>query len=128
MEPELIPLKRGIKVLLDDKHIKTIPKKYVSVYTKVNSKITFEKKRLNPGERNLFEIQLQFQNWIEKLSTSNKHLYELIKNALPVSARKVITHSGERMEIILDNNMRINTKSIRFFSLFPHTSDSYQNY
>jgi hypothetical protein len=128
MALELIPSKRGTKVLLDDNHVKTIAKKYSLVFNKVNHKMTFDKKRLTDNERRLLEIQLHWHNYIKKLASSNKHLYELIKNASPTAARKVITHSGERMEIVLDNNIRINTENTRFFSLFPHTSDHYQNF
>lgn len=125
---ELIPSSRGTKVLVDKKYVKTIPQKYNYVYSNVHQEMTLDKKRLNKKERTLLEIQLQYRNWLNKLSSDNRHLFELIKNASPIAARKVITYSGERMEIILDNNLRINTKNTRFFSLFPHTSDSYQNY
>lgn len=129
MKIQLTPSTRGQRVFIDDKHVKTISKKYSwLMFCKVHEKMTFDKKRPIASESKLLEIQLQWKNWIEKLSTSNKHLYELIKNASPTAARKVITPSGERMEIILDNKMRINTTNTRFFSLFSHTSDSYQNY
>jgi len=125
---ELIESKRGTKVLVDQKHVKTIATKYASIYKKVHEKITSKKKRLDNSERKLLEIELQYKNWLEKLSNDNKHLFELIKNASPVAAREVKTPNSIRMEIILDNNIKINTKSIKFFGLFPHTSTIYQNY
>lgn len=128
MHVKLEASSRGTKVLVDNKHVKTIAKRYMPAYLGLISKISYDKKRLNFKERNLLEIQTQYVKWLEKLAHTEKHLYHLIKNASPTAARKVITPSGERMEIILDNNLRINTTNTRFFSLFPHTSDHYQNY
>jgi hypothetical protein len=128
MSLELIPSTRGTKVLVHTKHIKTIPQKYATVYTKVHPKMNLEKRRLSPYERNLLEIQFHYKNWLNKLSSDNRHLFDLIKNATPVASRLVKTPHIERMEIILNNDIKINTTSLKFFNLFPHTSTAYLNY
>lgn len=124
----MLKSKRGTKVLDDKKHVKTIPTKYAPVFEKVKSKMTFDKKRLNPDEINQLEIQLHYKKWLEKLSSDERQLFELVKKANPIAARQVQTPTGERMELILDNNMKVKISSLRFFNLFPHTSTSYQNY
>jgi hypothetical protein len=128
MALSMLKSKRGTKVLDDKKHVKTIPTKYAPVFEKVNSKMTFDKKRLNPDERNTLEIQLHYKKWLEKLSSNERHLFELLKNATPIAARRVHSHSGERLEIVLDNGMKIKSTSVRFFNLFPKPVLVFQNF
>jgi len=128
MALELIPSTRGTKVLLDAKHIKTIPKKYALVYTKVNPKMTFNKKRLNPDERTVMEIALQWQKYLEKCAVSDRKLHRFIKDTTPIDARLVTTPTKDRIELILDNNMKIVAPNEKIFKLFPLPKLVFQNF
>lgn len=119
---------RGTKVLDDKKHVKTIPTKYAPVFEKVNSKMTFDKKRLNPDERKTLEIAFQWRNYLKKVSVSNRNLHHYIKNATPVAARMVATPNKDRMELILDNNMKIEAPSEKLFKFFPEPKLIFQNF
>lgn len=101
------PQQRGTKVIVDQNHVKTIPTKLSKFFEKCSTKITFEKKRLTAHERKTLETYLQYQNWIDKLAISEKHLYQLIKDAYPVSTQHVISHNTERFELVLDNKMKV---------------------
>lgn len=127
MSVVLQPSTRGIRVIVNDKHLKTIPKKYSVVYLKVHPELSFEKKRINEQERKNLEIKLLFYKELDKIAHKQKALYELIKHSTPVAARKVITPEKERMELILENGIKLTTHNDRLFQLFPHTSDSYKN-
>lgn len=128
MSFQLVAQQRGTKVIVDTKHVKTIPSKYASSYAMCADKITHTKKRLTVSERKILTRNALYKQFLEKLATSQPHLYELIKNTVPTAARKVITPEKERLELQLDNDMKITCPSIKLFNLFPHLSDSYQNY
>lgn len=120
---------RGIKVLVNGLHMKTIPKNLLSTFKDHYSEIDFDKKkRITAAERKLLLRNNLYQEYLKKLKISNIHLYNLIKDAKPTAARKVITPDKERLELQLDNNTKITCPSTRLFKLFPHTSDAYLNY
>lgn len=104
---ELEPQQRGVKVVVDGKHIKTLPTKLGKFFTACANKIEFDKKRLTPKERLTLDTYLKYQNWIDKLAVSEKHLHKLIKDAYPVATKHVVTKDGERYELVLDNKMKI---------------------
>ena len=128
MELALVASTRGTKVYMDQKHVKTIAKKYALVFSKVNSKMTFDKKRLNPDERKSMEIALQWQKYLDKCAVSDRNLYRFIKDTTPVDARLVITPNKDRIELILDNNMKIVAPSERIFKMFPLPKLVFQNF
>lgn len=120
---------RGVKVLVNGLHMKTIPKKYLESFKINNNYIDFnKKKRLSKDEEKVLERNRLFLEYLFKIRKTDRHLYQLIKDSLPTAARKVITRDKERMELQLDNKMKINCPSVRLFKLFPHTSDAYLNY
>lgn len=119
---------RGIKVFVDGKHKKTIPETLLRSFRIHFTQINFDKKRLSAEERKLLTRDLLYQEYLKKLKLSNKHLYNLIKNSTPTAARKVITPDNERLELQLDNGLKITCPSTRLFKLFPHISDAYLNY
>jgi len=118
---------RGTRVLDDKKHVKTIPTKYAPVFEKVNSKMTFDKKRLNPDERKNLEIAFHWHKFLIKISTSNRILFRLIKDQKPVATRLVITPSTERKELILDNELKMVAPE-KLFNLFPEPKSIFQNF
>lgn len=128
MEMVLIDSVRGTRILVEGKHKKTIPKKMAPVFVQNSNKIEFKKKRLSPDERKLLLRNLLYQEYLKKLNKANNLLYDLIKESTPTAARKVITPERERLEIQLDNGLKITCPTIRLFKLFPHSPDAYLNY
>jgi hypothetical protein len=103
-----VPQQRGMRVMVDEKHHKTIPQKlWKSINIHTVEKLRADRKRLSPDERKLLTETLVFENWKLKLAVKEKHLYELIKNDYPISKRKVITLTDERLELVLDNQIKI---------------------
>lgn len=99
---------RGIKVLVNGVHMKTIPVLLLESFKNHYNKITFDKKRrITPEERKLLHSYLVYLKWIRKLRKTEKHLYQLIKEAYPVATRKVIALDSERFELVLDNNLKV---------------------
>jgi hypothetical protein len=129
MELALVASERGTKVFQDQKHVKTIAKKYALVYNKVSSKLTIAKKRPNPKERNLLEIALHWQKYLEKLAISEPAIFSYVKETFPVCKIIVIPLSGkERTELQLNNGVKINCPNQKLASFFPEPLPIYQNY
>jgi hypothetical protein len=126
---ELIPSKRGQKVILDDKHVKTIAKKYAMVYSNIHSKISLDKKRPTDSDRKLLKIQLLYKKWLEKLAISEPHIFSYIKNTYVVDLMNVIPLQGkQRFELQLSNGTKVKCPSLRIASLFPEKEPIYSNY
>ena len=129
MEIKIESSTRGIKVLVDGKHKKTFPRKYYNAFLDISlSEINLDKKRLNPADRKLLEITLLWQKYLKYASVHDRSLYSFIKFAKPVSTRIVATPTKDRMELILDNKMRIVTPNEKIFKLFPTPPVVFQNY
>jgi hypothetical protein len=120
---------RGIKLVVDEKHLKTIPRKLsASINSHTFEKIVTGYKRLSVEERKLLTDFLVFERWKLKLAIKEKYLYELIGNSFPVSKRKVITLTDERLEIVLDNQIKIKVPDKVYYSLTLSETTINSNY
>lgn len=120
---------RGIQIIIDKKHVKTIP---ANLSKAINSftvkRLDYERKRLSYGERRLLSNYAVYENWKTKLATKEKHLFELIKNAVPVEKHLVNSHNKERLELLLDNNVKINVPEKVYYSLPLQEKTTYSNF
>lgn len=120
---------RGIKVFIGTTHMKTIPAYLLQPFKEHHGKIDFDKKkRITAEERKLLHSYLIYSKWIEKLKTTEKHLYQLIAKAYPIETRKVITQDNERFELVLDNNLKIKCPEKIYLAFTVKTNIIHSNY
>ena len=127
----LVPNKtRGVRLLVDKKHVKTIPKHLSKTINNHTVKLlVYDNKRLNQEERLFLKNYGAYENWKEKLAIREKHLYELIKNATPVQKNHVfIFTGGERLEFVLDNKIKITVPEKVYRSLLIKESTTHSNF
>lgn len=121
---------RGIRLLIDEKHVKTIPANLSkAINTHTVERLMYENKRLSYGERRLLSDFAAYENWKTKLYTKEKHLFELIKDAVPVEKHLVkMHHNKERLELLLDNKLKITVPEKVFYSLPLQEKTTYSNF
>lgn len=120
---------RGIKVYVGTTHMKTIPVKLLEPFKEQYNKINFDKKkRIAPEERKMLHGYVLYAKWLEKLRTTEKNLWLLIKDHYPVETRKVITKDNERFELVLDNNLKIKCPEKIYLAFTVNTNIIHSNY
>lgn len=120
---------RGIKVLVNGLHMKTIPEKLLQPFKEQNIRIAFDKKkRITAEERKMLHGYLMYAQWLEKLRKTEKHLWLLIKDHYPVGTRNVITKDNERFELVLDNNLKIKCPEKIYLAFTVKTNIIHSNY
>lgn len=120
---------RGMKLVVNEKHLKTIPLKLLgSVNGATVEKLNADRKRLSPDERKLLTEFVVFEKWKTKLSTSEKNLYDLIKTNYPVSKRTVITLTGSRLELCLNSQLKIKVPEKVYNALSIKETTIHSNY
>ena len=130
MKVTIKTLTRGVKIFVDGKHKKTLPKKIFHHLKPAEVlALSFEKKRLTPAERKEVHSIIQFRVWTQKIESSEKYLYNLIKDAKPVTRRVVTTTTGNRFEIILDNKIKLKVPEKTYLAIdLPIAATTYSNY
>ncbi len=120
---------RGIRVVVDGKHFKTVPKSLSkAVNYKTIDKMGITGKRLSPIERKLLSQFAAYENWKEKLAKNEKHLFKLIEKAIPVQKNHVFTQSGARLELVLDNKIKITVPEKVYYSLLLTENTIHSNF
>lgn len=118
----IVYTKRGVWIFIDGKHKKTLPEKYVKHFEKLKDKISYERKRLWPWEREAFEV-LFFENLVsefkESIRNTDRHLFAAIRNCEPVGARFVNSKNGNRHELKFDNGFFVRIPQ-KLYTLSPN--------
>lgn len=122
MDLKIVRQQRGVKILVDGEHLKTVPFRFEGFVKNHFDKLNLERKRLNDEERKIFLAAYEFAKFLSKIETNEKHLHRLIATAYPVDARQVITKEGKRFELVLDNNLKIKCTEKMYF-IFSTTSN-----
>jgi len=125
----------GLKIYRssDKKHLKTISSDFESIVDKFIDLISLDKIRLSDSDRmiiNNFAFEKEHNKLMEHFKQHERCLFELLQDAKPISARKVIGRdSANRYELIYDKGHKI-CISENIFSLFPGEKlpDAYLNY
>ncbi|MBB1194833.1 hypothetical protein DNC80_14275 [Flavobacterium sp. SOK18b] len=120
---------RGIKVFINSDHMKTIPRKLLEPFKEHHGKINFDKKkRLTAEERKILHGFMLYASWVNKLKTTDKHAYELIKDHYPIDTRKVINEQAIRYELVLDNQIKIKSPEKIYIAFKTKENIVYSNY
>ena len=115
-------LKRGIKILIDNQHIKTIPFKYEKVFKKEHIKC-FDNKRLTTQE--IFSLEVELLKL--ELKKTNHLVFEIIENSNPLKTRKVKTKTKEYFEIVFNNSTSLVCPS-KFYKISESKEEIFRNY
>ena len=112
------PQKRGMRLIVDGQHVKTVSK---VMQTSINSesigKLSFDKKRLSASERqNLIDYRTYFF-WLQNLDQKEKLVYELIKDSKPISRRNVISPTETRLELVFENGIKVKVPDKVYYAL-----------
>ena len=116
------PARRGLHVVVNDNHIKTIPSKFAGVVRKKHI-INPLRKRLTREERFLLEVSL----FEKKLKQENRFAYDYVKRSVPKLCRQISTQHGNYFELLYKNNMAIRVNGW-LYDLAPEKTEIHRNY
>ncbi|WP_163398178.1 hypothetical protein [Flavobacterium fluviatile] len=103
-----LSLKRGLRLIVDGQHVKTVSKDFKDLVTdETIEKLCFDHKRLSEKERQILLMPFVYPRWLLDLQINEKHIAELIKNSKPIAKRIVKARSEVRKEICFDNGTKI---------------------
>lgn len=119
-----------VKLFNNSKHVKTLPKFFAPltevVINKAGDNLNYDKKRITPEDLETigkFCFQDFLDSFHQELKEKEKYVYELVENAKCVGARLVKLKSGQRHELVYDNNVKL--KSIpELFRIAPNKLDT----
>ncbi len=113
----------GLKVYVDDKHVKTMPSRYESIVEQKHI-LNYTKKRLTSEERWLLEIELFRHN----LKIYEPRIFDLIKRSKPKFSQMIRTKTTEYFELVFKNKVRIKCSSEIHHLSINKVDPIYRNY
>lgn len=112
------PQKRGVRLIVDGQHVKTVSKFFqTSINSESIEKLSFDKKRLSPAERQKIIDYKAYAFWLKNLDQKEKLVYELIKDSKPISRRNVVTLTDTRLEIVFENGIKVKVPDKVYYAL-----------
>jgi len=121
MKIKKVVTKSGLKIYLKGNHVKTVSIRYIGVIDSCFDKISLSKKRLNNDDRELLDMALFFEDyriWLQYLKITERYLYKMIKSLDIDHVRVVVTHHGDRYEIVYTNNVKVRC-NLALYRLYP---------
>lgn len=114
---------RGIKIYIDNNHVKTIPKKYKTVVKACFLETTT--KRLTAQEKFMLEVAL-FKEYLKK---HQPLVFNYVAKNKPIKSNKIIVFNTEKpyYEIVFDNNISV-VCPVKLHTISPIKKNIFRNY